>query len=147
MTVLAVLLILVFAAVLVFLVPRAPLFFFPKRTEKEGEGPAHSPPQSPPQTQKGLRGHGVCPICGSTLFQGENVSSRVFSFDEGDVKRCVILGCPHCHPASEAGVRRRCPVCRQALPQGGYLFARMYSGQNQKNHVRITGCTECGKKI
>lgn len=92
----------------------------------------------------------TCPVCGSTLLQGENLSSRVFrpvkDGTESD-QRCTILGCPHCLPYCQTGVKRKCPVCGKSVPADGYLIARLFTTTRGKRHVRITGCTECHKKV
>ncbi|MBO5137794.1 MAG: hypothetical protein J6B81_04810 [Spirochaetaceae bacterium] len=92
----------------------------------------------------------TCPLCKSPLAKGENLSSKVFrpiqeKYDSE--QRCTILGCPHCLPYCQNGVQRHCPVCKKKVPAEGYLIARLITHTNGKKHVRITGCTECHKKV
>lgn len=90
-----------------------------------------------------------CPLCKSRLAKGENLFSRVFRPIQDGVEseqRCIILGCPHCHPYCQNGVSRICPVCHKKVPCDGHLIARLFTHTRSKRHVRITGCTECSHK-
>ena len=86
-----------------------------------------------------------CPVCDSGLVGKERIISRVYHTETDSNQLCNIMGCPHCFPYSEMGVRRKCPVCTKIIPQEGYLIARIFYHQNRKNHVHIIGCTECHK--
>lgn len=86
-----------------------------------------------------------CPVCESGLVGKERIFSRVYHTESDSNQLCNIMGCPHCFPYSEIGVRRKCPVCTKIIPQEGYLIARIFYYQNRKNHVHIIGCTECHK--
>lgn len=86
-----------------------------------------------------------CPVCESGLVGNQRIFSRVYHTESDSNQLCYIMGCPHCFPYSEMGVRRKCPVCTKQIPQEGYLVARIFYYQNKKNHVHIIGCTECNK--
>lgn len=84
-----------------------------------------------------------CPVCSTPMACGENMTSRIFHPMNTPHQKMIVLGCPHCYPEAEKGVRRLCPVCRKELPLKGYLVARLFNRENNKKHVIITGCTEC----
>lgn len=97
-----------------------------------------------------------CPICNTMLGPGERVKTTVFS---GDGKRALdpeagsfnsrriedamvhMYGCPYCYPANREH-RRICPVCKNEIPDSGYVIARMFM-QKDRKHVHVLGCTEC----
>ncbi|MBN1525626.1 MAG: hypothetical protein JW904_14200 [Spirochaetales bacterium] len=55
-----------------------------------------------------------------------------------------IHGCPQCEPPN--GTRtRRCPVCKHAIPPGGFCVGRMWEKPG-KMHLHIVGCTECKRQ-
>ena len=87
-----------------------------------------------------------CPVCDSGLVDKERIISRVYHTEKSTDQLCNIMGCPHCFPYTEVGVRRKCPVCTKTIPAEGYLIARIFYHQNRKNHVHIIGCTECNKR-
>ena len=87
-----------------------------------------------------------CPVCDSGLVDIERLISRVYHTEKDTDQLCNIMGCPHCFPYTEVGVRRKCPVCTKTIPSEGYLIARIFYHQNRKNHVHIIGCTECHKR-
>lgn len=87
-----------------------------------------------------------CPVCGSALVEKEKIFSKVYNTESKTVQQCTIVGCPHCFPHMEMGIRRKCPVCHKNIPQDGYLIAHLFNRKDQKNHVHIVGCTECHKK-
>lgn len=86
-----------------------------------------------------------CPICGSDLVGKEKIVTRVYNTESKTDQHCTIMGCPHCFPHKEMGLRRKCPVCKGSLPQEGYLIAHLFNRKDRKNHVHIVGCTECHK--
>ncbi len=86
-----------------------------------------------------------CPICGSPLLNGQNIYSKVFRPMNVPDQRCVISGCPHCHPLCEPGVKRVCPVCGKSVPADGHLVARLFNKTQGKKHVMIVGCSSCLK--
>lgn len=100
---------------------------------------------------------GCCPLCATPLTNGEKINSVVFDGSHGTDRLCRILGCPHCKPSQESSIdkkngkgavqnalpRRVCPVCKKAVPQDGYLSARLFERKNNAHHVHILGCTEC----
>jgi RNase P subunit RPR2 len=91
----------------------------------------------------------TCPLCGSKLVAGENLTSRVYSPEtgEGTDKPCTIHGCPHCHPKpATPNIVRVCPVCEKIVPAQGYLLARVFYRYGKKEHVHVVGCSECHKK-
>lgn len=83
------------------------------------------PKTTKPANQTSTSSSVFCPLCNSALAKGENLSSKVF----GPIKdgtdsnqRCTILGCPHCLPYCQNGVKRICPVCKKKVPADGYLI-------------------------
>lgn len=84
-----------------------------------------------------------CPICGSPLFKGENIVSKVYRPMNVPDQRCTVSGCPRCYPVCEVGVRRVCPVCGKNIPQDGYLVSRLFNKTQGKKHVMIVGCNQC----
>jgi hypothetical protein len=98
-----------------------------------------------PQKKQPLTGNMTCPLCGSRLASGENLFSRIYRPMTVPDQRCTIAGCPHCYPACEPGVKRKCPVCGGRIPADGYLIARLFNKPDGKKHVIVTGCTECIK--
>ena len=80
------------------------------------------------------------------ILDKERIISRVYHTEKSTDQLCNIIGCPHCFPYTEVGVRRKCPVCTKTIPAEGYLIARIFYHQNRKNHVHIIGCTECNKR-
>ncbi|MGI5173091.1 hypothetical protein H0R92_05765 [Treponema sp. OMZ 840] len=95
---------------------------------------------------KGSHEKTPCPLCGSKLFAGENLVSRVYKTGTLTDLPCSIHGCPHCYPQPEAGIKRVCPVCHKEVPLSGHLDAHLFTRKTGKKHVHITGCTECHKK-
>ncbi|MBP3709314.1 MAG: hypothetical protein J6I73_02745 [Treponema sp.] len=86
-----------------------------------------------------------CPLCTSPLYK-EDLFSRVFRPMTVNDQRCIILGCPHCYPRPEPGIRRVCPVCHSEVQADGHLVARLFNKtKDGKKHVIITGCTACCK--
>lgn len=94
---------------------------------------------------KPLGNAGVCPLCSSLLYEGEQLKSTLYPGKTDSI--CHIFGCPHCFPYPEQDITRICPVCRRKVFADNYLVARMFTKQNSKNHVHIIGCTECRKII
>ena len=86
-----------------------------------------------------------CPICGSELFVGENIISKVYRPMNVPDQLMTIIGCPHCYPKCEAGLKRTCPVCHQPMKQEDALTARLFNKQLGKKHVHIVGCSNCHK--
>jgi len=87
-----------------------------------------------------------CPLCGSKLYTGENLVSRVYKTATINDLPCTIHGCPHCYPVPEPGIKRTCPVCHKEVPLEGHLDAHLFTRRTGKKHVHVTGCTECHKK-
>ena len=86
-----------------------------------------------------------CPLCASPLYK-EDLYSRVFRPMTVSDQRCIILGCPHCYPRPEPGIRRICPVCHKSVPPEGHLVARLFNKtKDGKKHVVVTGCSVCCK--
>lgn len=92
-----------------------------------------------------------CPICGTLLEPGERVHTVVFSGESGgspkrDPERTRdalvhMFGCPYCYPANRR-YQRYCPSCKTAIPDDGFVVARMFT-KNQRKHVHVLGCTVC----
>lgn len=86
-----------------------------------------------------------CPLCAFPLYK-EDLYSRVFRPMTVSDQRCIILGCPHCYPHPEPGVKRVCPVCHKEVPPQGHLVARLFNKtKDGKKHVIVTGCSVCCK--
>ena len=86
-----------------------------------------------------------CPICNSPLYQGENIISRVYKGTDKTDQACTILGCTHCYPKLESGVKRICPVCHKEVAQDQSLTARLFNKALGKKHVHVVGCSNCHK--
>lgn len=100
-------------------------------------------PNKKKKNTKPLAAAGICPVCNSLLYEGEQLKSTLYPGKTDTT--CHIFGCPHCFPYSEQGVTRICPVCKRKVFSDNYLVARMFTKANAKNHVHIIGCTECRK--
>ena len=57
----------------------------------------------------------------------------------------IIMGCPHCYPKMEPGLKRICPVCRKEVAQNQSLTARLFNKSLGKKHVHVIGCSNCHK--
>ncbi len=106
---------------------------------------AKKPKQKKEEKPKG-NAKSPCPLCGTVLYTGENVISRVYKTGSAKEQPCTIHGCPHCYPETERGIQRQCPVCHKKVPAKGHLTAYIFSRGQEKKHVHVTGCTECHKK-
>lgn len=84
-----------------------------------------------------------CPICQSDLFIGENLISKVFRPMNVPDQLMIVMGCPHCYPVCEPGVKRTCPVCGKTVGQDQSLTARLFNKQLGKKHVHVVGCSNC----
>lgn len=101
------------------------------------------------RTQKDESGKIVfvrCPICNTPLAKNENLISKVFRPMDVHDQMMYVLGCPHCYPVPEPGIKRECPVCHKVIPLSGHLTARLFNHTTDgKKHVLVTGCSECCK--
>ncbi len=100
------------------------------------------------RTQKDEHGNTVfvhCPLCSSALAKGEEMKSKIFHPMNTPHQRMNILGCPHCYPRTEEGVKRVCPICGKEVPADGYLVAQLFNKIDAKKHVVVVGCTNCVK--
>ena len=84
-----------------------------------------------------------CPICQSSLYVGENLISKVFRPMNVPDQLMIVMGCPHCYPVCESGVKRTCPVCHKTIEQDQSLTARLFNKQLGKKHVHVVGCSNC----
>jgi RNase P subunit RPR2 len=101
----------------------------------------------PRRTLKDPQRFKSCPLCGSSLIEGENIVSRIYTNESGSDKPCTIHGCPHCYPKlARSEIVRMCPVCNKVVPVDGHLLARIFYRSGQKQHVHVVGCSECHKK-
>lgn len=87
-----------------------------------------------------------CPLCSTPLAKNEDMFSRIYRPMTTADQRMTVHGCPHCYPAPESGVQRKCPVCGKTVPLDGELIARLFNRTEGKKHVMITGCSECCRK-
>ena len=101
--------------------------------------------QKPSQSQKINRPlqDVKCPICQSSLYVGENLISKVFRPMNVPDQLMIVMGCPHCYPVCEPGVKRTCPVCGKTVGQDQSLTARLFNKQLGKKHVHVVGCSNC----
>lgn len=86
-----------------------------------------------------------CPLCETSLFTGENLISKVYRPMNVPDQLMIILGCPHCYPKLESGLKRICPVCRKKVEQNQSLTARLFNKSAGKKHVHVIGCSNCHK--
>ncbi|MBQ7158003.1 MAG: hypothetical protein IJS09_01065 [Treponema sp.] len=87
-----------------------------------------------------------CPVCNTPLAKTDNLSSKVFRPMDTPDQRMIVMGCPHCYPTAEPGIKRSCPVCGKTIPTDGYLVARLFNHAHNKKHVIITSCSEEQKR-
>ena len=86
-----------------------------------------------------------CPVCDSNLFVGENLISKVYRPMNVPDQLMIIMGCPHCYPKCEPGVKRICPVCHKPIEWDQSLTARLFNKAMGKKHVHVIGCSNCHK--
>lgn len=86
-----------------------------------------------------------CPLCDTSLFVGENLISKVYRPMNVPDQLMVIMGCPHCFPKKESGLKRICPVCHKEVAQNQSLTARLFNKSLGKKHVHVVGCSNCHK--
>ena len=86
-----------------------------------------------------------CPLCDTSLFVGENLISKVYRPMNVPDQLMVIMGCPHCFPKTEPGLKRICPVCHNKVEQNQSLTARLFNKTLGKKHVHVVGCSNCHK--
>lgn len=86
-----------------------------------------------------------CPICQSYLNVGENLISKVYRPMDVPDQLMVIMGCPHCYPVCEEGLKRECPVCHKTIGKDQSLTARLFNKTEGKKHVHVVGCSNCHK--
>ena len=85
-----------------------------------------------------------CPLCNTPLAAGEDLHSQIFRPMTTADQRMHILGCPHCYPRMQAGIKRACPVCHKPVETDSYLVARLFNKtKDNKKHVIVTGCKGC----
>ena len=68
-----------------------------------------------------------CPLCDSNLYVGENIISKVYRPMNVPDQLMVIMGCPHCYPRCEPGLKRICPVCHKEVGPDQSLTARLFN--------------------
>ena len=84
-----------------------------------------------------------CPLCDTSLFVGENLISKVYRPMNVLDQLMIIMGCPHCFPKTEPGLKRICPVCHKEVAQNQSLTARLFNKSLGKKHVHVVGCSNC----
>ena len=84
-----------------------------------------------------------CPLCGSALLPGEDLVSRVYRPMNVPDQLMIVMGCPHCYPVCESGVKRICPVCHKSVEANQSLTARLFNKTAGKKHVHVIGCSNC----
>lgn len=91
-------------------------------------------------------GFAKCPLCDMPLPIGDNIYTKVYRPMDVPDQRCIVMGCIHCYPKVEPGLRRVCPVCHKEVPINGNLIARLFNKRDGSKHIHIVCCTECSKK-
>ena len=86
-----------------------------------------------------------CPLCQSNLFVGENLISKVYRPMNVPDQLMIVMGCPHCYPKCEPGLKRSCPVCHKEVGPEQSLTARLFNKSLGKKHVHVVGCSNCHK--
>ena len=86
-----------------------------------------------------------CPLCDSNLFVGENIISKVYRPMNVPDQLMIVMGCPHCYPRCEPGLKRICPVCHKEVAPDQSLTARLFNKALGKKHVHVVGCSNCHK--
>ena len=84
-----------------------------------------------------------CPLCNSNLFVGENIISKVYRPMNVPDQLMIVMGCPHCYPRLEPGLKRICPVCHKEVALDQSLTARLFNKAQRKKHVHVVGCSNC----
>lgn len=101
----------------------------PQKLVKKAEGP----------------GFAHCPLCDMPLPIGDNIYTKVYRPMDVSDQRCIVMGCIHCYPKVEQGLKRICPVCHKQVPLDGNLIARLFNKRDGSKHIHIVCCTECRK--
>ena len=86
-----------------------------------------------------------CPLCNSSLYVGENIISKVYRPMNVPDQLMIVMGCPHCYPRLEPGLKRICPVCHKEVELDQSLTARLFNKAMGKKHVHVVGCSNCHK--
>ena len=84
-----------------------------------------------------------CPLCATSLYVGENLVSKVYRPMNVPDQLMIVMGCPHCYPTCEPGVKRICPVCHKSVGPDQSLTARLFNKAVGKKHVHVIGCSNC----
>lgn len=84
-----------------------------------------------------------CPLCDSSLYVGENIISKVYRPMNVPDQLMIVMGCPHCYPVCEPGLKRICPVCHKSVGPEQSLTARLFNKSLGKKHVHVVGCSNC----
>lgn len=109
--------------------------WYVRYTQKQNEKNSKKRPMQPVK----------CPLCDSSLFVGENLISKVYRPMNVPDQLMVVMGCPHCYPHCEPGLKRICPVCHKEVAQNQSLTARLFNKSLGKKHVHVLGCSNCRK--
>ncbi|MBT3273589.1 MAG: hypothetical protein HN368_10555 [Spirochaetales bacterium] len=80
-----------------------------------------------------------CPLCGSPLRKGETVKTVVYPGKSDTIAE--VFGCRYCFGDAAIAVRK-CPVCKDTVPEDGYVVGRMF---REGKHLHVVGCTRCRK--
>ncbi len=80
-----------------------------------------------------------CPLCGSQLKKGETVKTVVYQGKSDTIAE--MFGCVYCY-GERAIAQRICPVCKDPVPEDGYVVGRMF---REGRHLHVVGCTRCRK--
>jgi hypothetical protein len=117
------------------------LFF---RFSRPGERQSRRPAPGKDDEREGRPGDPqTCPVCTARLPPGRLVRSAVYPSLNGRDRIMHIMGCPYCLEGEAEKRRHRiCPVCHQPVPEGEYLFARIFERPG-RSHVHVLGCMKC----
>lgn len=81
-----------------------------------------------------------CILCGSRLYSGETVSSKIIKTDGDTIVH--VYGCPNCS-GKQGNVLKKCPICDTVLKQDAFITGRMWDRPGGKKHLHILGCDSC----
>jgi hypothetical protein len=81
-----------------------------------------------------------CILCGSRLYRGENVASKIITTGGDTIVH--VFGCPHCY-GIHGNELKKCPVCDTILNNEAFIMGRMWDRPGGKKHLHILGCEVC----
>lgn len=103
---------------------------------KTDNDPVHPVVESAPEKKEKM----PCILCGSRLYRGENVSSKIIKTDGDTIVH--VYGCPNCYGPT-GNVLKKCPICDTILKNEAFITGRMWDRAGGKKHLHILGCETC----